>query len=127
MRGQRLHCADSSASMLKLKDVEDAEYVVQGVETATMRIAVDGQYELRKALASVVIDHRGVAVSVGSGFSAAQRLRYAAHPEELIGCVVTVAYASESASLKRSASGGEAALSLRFPRVKAVFGKERDV
>ena len=93
-----------------------------------MRLALHGQFALRRALAAVVIFHHGVRVAVGSGFTAEQRVAYAEDPAAILGKVVTVSYASESASLHRMRpDGGEGGRSLRFPRIKQVFGAERDV
>lgn len=128
LRENRAYEGKRTNSMLKLKQTQDAEYVVQDVEIATMRLALHGQFALRRALAAVVIFHHGVRVAVGSGFTAEQRVAYAEDPAAILGRVVTVSYASESASLHRMRpDGGEGGRSLRFPRVKQVFGAERDV
>lgn len=128
LRENRAYEGKRTSSMLKLKQTQDAEYVVQDVEIATMRLALHGQFALRRALSAVVIFHDGVRVAVGSGFTAEQRVAYAEDPAAILGKVVTVSYASESASLHRMRpDGGEGGRSLRFPRIKQVFGEERDV
>ncbi|WFC93478.1 hypothetical protein MBRA1_000098 [Malassezia brasiliensis] len=106
-----------SNAMLKLRPTQEAEYVVREAVVSQMRLPLDGHYEERPALSHVVIKHKGEPVSVGSGFSVAERLRYGAHPEELRGKVVTVIYYQESTKDQSS--------SLRFPIVKGVYDTAR--
>lgn len=106
-----------SASIRKLKQSKEAEYVVVDVELTTMRLSIGQKYAQRKALASAIISHNGHRVNVGSGFSTEQRLRYAENPNLLIGKEITVEYFEESRSHNRS----DQLTSLRFPRVKAVW------
>jgi DNA ligase-1 len=104
-----------------------------------MRLAVDGVFGEHEACSNVWIEHRGTPVSVGSGFSAEQRLRYARDPEAIVsrarnfmgwqadddqvGKEITVEYFSES-----EAAGRPGAVSLRFPRIKKVWEEgNRDV
>lgn len=108
-----------SPAILKIKTWQDAEYTVEDIECRPMHLALGGQMAERHALSSIVVRHKGTRVSVGTGFSAAQRLHYAAHPEDIIGHVVTVAYFAESVPQ-------HGAPSLRFPRIKAIFPSSRD-
>lgn len=103
-----------SSSIRKVKAWADAEYIVEHVECRRMTLMVDGQVTEQPGVSHIQIRHKGHRVSVGSGFTPAQRIHYAAHPDELIGCLVTVAYFEESTSQK----GG---FSLRFPRITAIF------
>lgn len=103
--------------MLKYKEWQDAEYTVVGTETSRQHLYVDGVLAEREALASVWIEHKGHRVSVGSGFTTEQRLRYARKPEEIVGKEITVAYFGESEAADREAG----VMSLRFPRVKKVW------
>lgn len=94
-----------------------------------MRLGVDGVFREYEALAAIWIIHKGVKVSVGSGFTADQRIKFGEKPDlivshvvtlgdQLIGQVgkeVTVEYFSESASSSREGR------SLRFPRVKQIW------
>ncbi|WFD29137.1 hypothetical protein MSPP1_000142 [Malassezia sp. CBS 17886] len=111
-----------TAAMLKLRHTLEAEYTVKDVELKRMRLPVHGTYAEHPALSSVVVEHEGVPVSVGSGFSVAERLRFAASPNEILGKTVTVAYFRESESAQRRGKGGQGGKSLRFPIVKCVFG-----
>lgn len=117
--------------MYKFKQWQDAEYTVVGLDTSVQRLSVGGVYGEHLAMSNVWIEHKGHRVSVGSGFTTEQRLRYAANPNEIvsklrpesqrahapaqIGKQITVEYFEES-----TAAGREEA-SLRFPRVKTVW------
>ena len=98
MRGDGPYEGRRSNAMLKLRPTQEAEYVVREVVVSQMRLPLAGHYEERPALSrtspphpsDIVIEHKGEPVSVGSGFSVAERLRYGAHPEELRGKAVTV-------------------------------------
>ena len=98
--------------MLKIKEWEDDEYTVKSIETGRMRLPNTGQDT--QVMTSVIIEHKGNFVSVGSGFTLQQRIRYFEHPELIIGKSITVRYFSESI-------GESGQPSLRFPSVKAVF------
>lgn len=106
----------------KFKKWQDAEYVVKSADTSTMRLAINDVFDEYEALANIWIEHKGHPVSVGSGFSAEERLRYAEKPEEIVGKTITVEYFSES-----DAIGREGTKSLRFPRVKTIWGEKRDL
>ncbi|KAI7855395.1 hypothetical protein BDC45DRAFT_568290 [Circinella umbellata] len=101
-----------SRNMLKIKEWEDDEYTVKSIETGRMRLPNTGQDT--QVMTSVIIEHKGNFVSVGSGFTMQQRIRYFEHPELIIGKSITVRYFSESI-------GESGQPSLRFPSVKAVF------
>lgn len=115
----------------KFKQWLDAEYTVVGVDNNRMRLSVDGVYGEHDAMANIWIEHKGTRVSVGSGFTTEQRIRYGQRSEDIvstspfppivmmlinqIGKEVTVEYFSESAS------SGREGMSLRFPRVKQIW------
>jgi DNA ligase-1 len=105
--------------MLKLKEWEDAEYIVNSIETGMMRMPDTGEDKL--VVTNVNIEHKGNTVSVGSGFSMQNRISYAENPDLIIGKPITVRYFSES---KKE----DGSLSLRFPSVKVVYEEgKRDV
>lgn len=115
-----------SVNIKKYKAWMDAEYTVMSVDTNIMRLPIAGEYADRLALANIWVEHKGVPVSIGSGFTSQQRLHYAAHPEDIIGKQVTVEYFGESTSDSRDRNGG--GLSLRFPRLKMIWeGDGRDI
>lgn len=108
-----------SKNMLKCKKFQDAEFTVLGCENDTMRFVEDGRQVEKTALARILIEYKGNTVSVGGGFSKAQRLHYADHHDELIGKTVTVKYFQESVN-------ADGQYSLRFPTVKYIYEDERD-
>lgn len=104
-----------SKDILKWKEFFDAEYKVIGVEYDTKQMLVDGVNTEVNCLANVIIEHAGNKVSVGSGFSDAQRLQY---NDNIIGQTITVQYKKESVDKTGK-------LSLQFPTFKILHGKER--
>lgn len=111
-----------SHDMLKVKKFHDAEYVVKDVEMGLKpMLNSEGLMEEVDVLAAVKIEHKGAVVSVGSGFSDADRLYYHKNPKEIIGSTICVQYFEESQD-----SNGKP--SLRFPTIKFIYGKNgRDV
>ena len=109
-----------SNDMLKVKKFHDAEYIVKDVEMGRKPIMVDGLMVEQDVLAAVKIEHQGSIVSVGSGFSDDERLKYFTHPEDIIGKTITVQYFEESADQNGKPS-------LRFPTIKFIFENGRTV
>ncbi|KAI9282000.1 hypothetical protein BY458DRAFT_498635 [Sporodiniella umbellata] len=106
-------------NLLKVKEWEDNEYIVKSIETSFMRISGTG--ENKCVLKSVNINHKDCDVSVGSGFTMDERIKFAADPSLIIGKTITVQYFSESLNKKGT-------VSLRFPTVKAIYEDgERDL
>lgn len=109
-----------SKDLLKIKDVQDAEYEVIGLETGTATYNEGGHKEF-KVVSALKIVHRGNVVSVGSGLSKEQRLRWYEHPEEILGETVTIQYFEETMDSKTGT------YSLRFPVLKFVYEDGRTV
>ena len=109
-----------SKDLLKVKKMQDAEYVVEDVVTGKVTYNEGGAKEY-DAASSLVITHKGNKVYVGSGLSKEQRLRWFDHPEEIIGKTVTVQYFEETKDKKTGA------FSLRFPILKFVYENGREV
>ena len=85
MRDKRSRCLfDDRSDIRKFKRWLDAEYTVIEVDNNRMRLAVDGVFREHDAMANIWIEHKGVKVSVGSGFTAEQRIRFGKHPEEIV-------------------------------------------
>lgn len=105
--------------LLKVKKFQDAEYIVEGVETGKVVYNEDGMKEY-DVVRAIIIDHKGTKVHVGSGLSKEQRIEWFKNPSQIIGKTVTVQYFQES---KNMANDG---LSLRFPVLKYVYENERD-
>ncbi|CBQ70598.1 conserved hypothetical protein [Sporisorium reilianum SRZ2] len=127
-----------TSAIRKFKEWKDAEYTVHAITLATMRLPIQGRFEERQAMASIQIEHRGTRVSVGSGFTPEQRVEFASDPDRIVGKVVTVEYFDESRTIASAAGmagqgeaqvGGEGkeVFSLRFPRIKQIWGEGRDV
>lgn len=113
-----------SKNMLKVKQFQDAEYVVVDVEISNMRVTiangVGGLIEVNENLLSAIkIVHKGNIVSVGSGFTIDERRKYKENPSLIIGKTVTVKYFEETLNK-------EGNYSLRFPIVKFAYENGRE-
>jgi len=108
-----------SKDILKVKEMHDAEYVVQSCDFDSHRVIRNGKEVMMPMLAQIYITHKGNEVGVGSGFSQEQRIRYQEHPEEIIGKTVTVQYFEES-------QNKDGLYSLRFPVLKHIYEGERN-
>jgi len=109
-----------SNDLLKVKKMNDDEYVVEDVEFGPFRM-IDSETGLEvtmQCMTNVIIDHKGNPVSVGSGFSLDERMHYYNHPEELVGKEITVQYFEES----QDKTGKH---SLRFPVCKTIYQNGR--
>lgn len=109
-----------SQDILKMKDFNDAEFTVLSIEVdkfpkldeVTNTVShVDG-------LKTVEIEYKGNRVDVGSGFTLAEREEFFADPSKIIGKVITVQYFEETAN-------DNGTVSMRFPTLKAIHGRER--
>lgn len=109
-----------SKDLLKIKGMQDAEYEVVGVETGTATYN-EGGHKQFPVVSNLVIMHKNHPVSVGSGLSKEQRLRWFEHPEEIIGKTITVQYFEETQDSKTKE------YSLRFPVLKYVYEDGRSV
>ena len=109
-----------SKDLLKVKKMQDTEYVVEDVVMGKVTYNEGGVKE-HDAVSSLVITHKGNKVYVGSGLSKEQRLNWFDHPENIIGKTITVQYFEETKDKKTKE------LSLRFPILKYVYDGEREV
>jgi DNA ligase-1 len=109
-----------SNDLLKVKKFFDEEYVVKSVETAIHRIIVNGKEVEEEMLGSVIIEHKGCDVGVGSGFDQEERRKYFKNPDLIVGKTITVQYFEET-------TNQDGCHSLRFPVVKHVYSKGRDI
>jgi DNA ligase-1 len=107
-------------TMLKIKNFNDAEYVVEGVDTnGETTIVVNGLAKQVPAIRCLLIKHKGNTVGVGSGLTPEQRIDFLAHPEKIVGKTITVKFFSET----QDENGN---WSLRFPVVKYIYENKRD-
>jgi DNA ligase 1 len=111
--------AKRTDKLLKLKPVYDVELPVTGHTMGIIRYISDGVEIEEEMLSSISVDYKGYTVNVGTGFSIEERQHYYKHPELLDNAIGTVMYTNES-------QDKEGNLSLRFPRLKALFPGERD-
>ena len=108
-----------SHNLLKVKKFHDAEYTVLETINGNIRWTENGKQIEWECLSSIIIEHKGCRVSVGSGFSKEQREMYHSSPQDIIGKTVTVQYFEET----ENQNGG---YSLRFPVLKHVYTDGRD-
>jgi DNA ligase-1 len=108
-----------SHNLLKVKKFHDAEYTVLETVNGNIRWTENGKQIERECLSSIIIEHKGCRVSVGSGFSKEQREMYYESPQDIIGKTVTVQYFEET----ENQQGGS---SLRFPVLKHIYTNGRD-
>lgn len=110
-----------SKDIIKVKKFHREEYTVKSIETAKMRMINENTRleEEIETLKAVTILHKGNSVSVGSGFSLAQRKQYYNDPNSIIGKVISVQFFEETKDL----NGG---ISLRFPTFKGLYGDKRE-
>lgn len=134
LRQDVLYEGKRTSAIRKFKEWKDAEYTVQGMTVATMRLPINGQFQEREAMAAIQIEHKGTKVSVGSGFTPEQRVDFARDPKSIVGKVVTVEYFDESTTMPNGSKTEEdegtrdnKVYSLRFPRIKQIWGTERDI
>ena len=107
-----------SKNLVKVKKFYDAEYEVIDFDIDDHEVVRDGKSETIKMLSQVWIEHKGHKVKVGSGWSQEQRLQYM--DGSIVGKIICIQYFEETKNDK----GG---ISLRFPTLKYVYGKERTV
>jgi len=101
-------------NLLKVKDMQSEEYVVEDVVFGPFRIINPNTKleETIETLSSVIIRHKGNIVNVGSGFSLEERKTFYKNKNDIIGKKIEVNYFEESSS------NGE--FSLRFPVYKGL-------
>ena len=108
-------------TLLKVKKFKDAEYVVKDVEIADMTTAEPGIGNVTyTGVKSLIIEHKGNRVNVGSGLTKEQRKEWYADPSKIIGKTVTVKFFEETKNQNGT-------WSLRFPVLKAVYDNGRTI
>lgn len=107
-------------NLLKFKQWQDAEYKVLAAEEGDAQELINGVMKKIKCVGSLIIEHKGNKVGVGTGLSLEQRKRWYEHPEEIIGKIATIKFFEETLDQNGNPS-------LRFPVLKTVYGNERDI
>jgi DNA ligase-1 len=111
---------DRTRNMVKLKDFYDSEYEVIDLIMEPQRVIVEEREVEENMLSSVIIEHKGNRVRVGSGFTISERRKYYETPSEILGNMITVQYFEETVDMHGNNS-------LRFPVFKANHGKKRTI
>lgn len=115
--------------VLKMKEFSDAEYEILNVETGPFTYyfsSLDNRgNEIKKRkveemVTNLIINHKGTRVGVGSGYTIEDRKKWFKNPKLIIGKIATVKYFEETCNKR-----GE--YSLRFPTVKTLYDKKRDI
>ena len=120
LRKDTYYQSGRTKDLLKCKKFEDAEYVVEGVETGKMTTALPGQGNVEfEGVTRLLITHKGNRVGVGAGLSREQRIAWMNDPKLIVGKTITVKYFEATTSQ----DGKE---SLRFPTLKHVYENGRD-
>lgn len=109
-----------SKDLLKIKGMQDSEYIVTGIIEGTATYNEGGAKEY-PVVAALTIEHKGNIVKVGSGLSKEQRINWLKNPNDIIGKTITVQFFEETQDSKT----GE--YSLRFPVLKYVYENGRNV
>lgn len=109
-----------SQNLLKFKMFQDEEFKVVGIEEGDSQELVNGVMQKIKCVGSLIIEHKGNKVGVGTGLSLEQRKRWYEHPEEIIGKTITVKYFEETVDQNGNPS-------LRFPVLKYIYQEDRDI
>lgn len=116
LRLDTLYDGKKTRNMLKLKQQADAEFVIEAV-TSSVQMPPDSTVPTL-ALEHVGITYKGHRVWVGSGWTWEQRRQYAAHPEVLVGCQITVKHYGET-------QDQQGRYSLRHPTLKQLWLQPR--
>jgi DNA ligase-1 len=105
----------------KVKYFYDNEYKVIGIETGTKKMLRDSIMQEIECVKSLVIEHKGFKMNVGSGISDDERVLWFNNPELIINKIITVQYFEETIDSRTNIP------SLRFPTLKIVHGDTREV
>lgn len=110
-----------SNDLLKVKEWCDEEYKVEGLEKTKKPFLNDkGEWQDRECVGNLIVCHKGFRQEVGTGISDQQRLDWVSDENLIIGKIITIKYTKEIKNEK-----GE--LHLRFPVLKCIYGKERNI
>lgn len=110
-----------SKDVLKVKEFHDEEHVIQGIEVGPFSVVQNGREAVVETMTAAWIVRKGNRVDIGSGWTLEQRHSFYANPKRLVGRTVTVQYFEETVDSKTGLP------SLRFPTVKHIHGKAREL
>jgi len=109
-----------SKDLLKYKEFNDAEYIVEDLEFGPFRYVQDNKEVEEVMLSCVMISHKKNEVRVGSGFTIEQRKDFHKNPNKILGKTILVQYFEETTNQDGNPS-------LRFPTFKHLYGEKRDI
>ncbi len=110
-----------SKDLLKVKKFFDDEYKVVGIEKGEMTYTEAGKGQVTvETMTRAIIEHKGYAVGVGSGWSREQRETFYKNPNKIIGKTIKVNYFEET-------TNKQGTVSLRFPTVSYIYENGRTV
>lgn len=112
--------AKRTDNLLKFKSFFDAEYKVVGVEEGEITEVVGNKASKIRAVGSLLINHKGYQVKVGSGLSLEQRKDWLANPDHIVGKTISVKFFEETTDQNGNKS-------LRFPTLVVVHGDKREI
>ena len=109
-----------SYDLMKVKKFFDAEYIVNKVEIGLVPVLhKDGKVVEEEGIKSLLIEHKGYVVNVGSGLSHQQRLDWFKTQTDIVGKTIKVQYFEET-------TNDNGTISLRFPTLVHVYENGRD-
>lgn len=121
LRKDTVYHSGRTKDLLKVKKFEDAEFVVEGIETGTMTTSMPGAGNVEyQGVTRLLITHKGNRVGVGAGLSREQRIAWMENPKLIVGKTVTIKFFEET-------TNKDGKFSLRFPTLKCVYEEGRDV
>lgn len=110
-----------SRDLLKIKSFIEDEFEIKGYELGKTYIVENSKEIEVDVLGSVFIEYKGYKVKVGPGnLTLEEKRNYFKNPDSLIGKIVTVSYFGETKNKNET-------ISLRFPTIKYIYDKERNV
>lgn len=120
LRKDALYKGCRSRDLLKVKEMQELEAEVIGIETGKMRVVREGKEIEIDVMTKAIIEYKGNKVGIGSGWCEWDRRQYFVRPQDIVGKIATIKYFEET----RNKNGS---YSLRFPVVKTVHGAKREV
>lgn len=108
-----------SLNMLKVKEFQDDEFTVLGVNVGDKSYAIKGKGQVMiNGVTDITFKYKDSIVHCGAGITRDQSIDWKAHPEHIVGKTITVQYFGEMINQ----DGGH---NLRFPTLKAVYTEGR--
>jgi DNA ligase-1 len=128
IRKDTTYLGKRSFDLLKVKAMQDAEFVVTRVGTGPFQMVIGGKEVTKQTLTQVYFNYTWKEgnkiltneIGCGSGFTIAQRNEFFADPSKIIGKTITVKYFEQTVDAKTGLR------SLRFPVLKHIYEQDRD-